>query len=46
MDYCFEASSPVPNNYFSYFLAKDKNPYPLTYFLVVGSIEYRRVSIY
>ena len=33
----------VPNNRFPYFidrfLASDKNPYPLTYFLVLGSIE-------
>ena len=28
------------------FLANDKNTYPLTYFLVLGSIEYRCISIY
>ena len=42
----FKESNPVSNNYFLYFLANDKNPYPLTYFLVLGSIEYRRISIY
>ena len=31
--------SPVSNNCFLYFLANDKNPYPLTYVLVLGSIE-------
>ena len=43
----FRASSPVlaavSNNCFPYlldrFLANHKNPYPLTYFLVLGSIE-------
>ena len=38
------------NNFFPYlldrFLGNDKNPYPLTYFLVPGSIEYRVISIY
>ena len=33
----------VSNNYFPYlldrFFENDKNPYPLTYFLVLGSIE-------
>ena len=42
----FEASSPVFNNCFLYFLANDKKSYPLTYFLVLGSMEYRRISIY
>ena len=50
----FGASSPVSNNCYSYFLANDKNPYPLTYFIVLGSIEYccivnleeRVISIY
>ena len=33
-------SSPVSNNcLFLHFLANDKNLYPLTYFLVLGSIE-------
>ena len=36
----FTASNPVSNNCFLYFLANDKNSYPLTYFLVLGSIEY------
>ena len=29
-----------------FFLANDKNPYPLTYFPVLGSIEYCSISIY
>ena len=41
-----EASNPLFNNCFLYFLANDKNPYPLTYFLVAGSIEYCVISIY
>ena len=36
----FKESGPVFNNYFVCFLANDKNPYPLTYFL--GSTEYCR----
>ena len=45
MDYFYlEGFSPVSNNFFSYSLENDKNPYPLTYFLV--SIEYRVISIY
>ena len=44
----FRASSPVfvavSNNCFPYlldiFFVNDKNPYPLIYFLVLGSIEY------
>ena len=39
-DTFLEASSPVFNNCFLYFLAYDKNPYPLTFFLALGSIEY------
>ena len=35
-----EAFSSVPNNCFSYFLANDKNPYPVMCFLVLGSTEY------
>ena len=50
MDYILEVvftpSNPVSNNYFSYFLANDKNPNLLTYFLVLGSIEYCIISIY
>ena len=42
----FGATSPVSSNCFLYFLANDKNPYPLTYFLVFGSIEYHIISIY
>ena len=38
--------SGVSNNSFLYFLANDKNSYPLTYFLVLGSIEYCVISIY
>ena len=40
----FKAYSPVSNNYFLYFLSNDGNPYPLTYFLVLGSIEYCRIA--
>ena len=40
----------VSNNYFLYlsekFVANDKSPYPSTYFLLLGSIEYRVISIY
>ena len=46
----FKASSPVSNNCFLYlfekFLANNKNPYRLTYFLVLCSIEYCVISIY
>ena len=42
----FTAFSPVFNNCFSYFLANDKNPYPLIYFFVLGYIEHRRISVY
>ena len=42
----FKESSPVSKNCFLYFLVNDKNPSPLNYFLVLGSIEYRRISIY
>ena len=41
----FTTSRPVFNNCFFYFLANDKNPYPLRYFLVLGSIEYGRISL-
>ena len=40
----FRVSSLASNNFFLYllekFLANDKNSYPSTHFLVVGSIEY------
>ena len=36
----FKESSPVSSNCFLYFLENDKNLYPLTYFLVLGSTEY------
>ena len=39
-----EASSPVSNNCFLYFLVNDKFSYPLTYFLVLGSAEYHRIA--
>ena len=42
----FKESSPVSNNWFLYFLTNYKNLYPLTYFLVLRSIEYCRISIY
>ena len=41
----FTASSPVSNNCFLYYLANDKIPYLLTYFLVLGWIEYWVISI-
>ena len=41
-----EAFSLVSNNCFSHFLAKNKNPYPLKHFPVLGSIEIRHISIY
>ena len=48
MDYfleaVFEESSPVSNNCFLYFLANDSNLDPLTYFLVLGSIEYHSIA--
>ena len=40
----FTASSPVSNNCFLYFLANDKSTNPLTYFLVLGSIEYHCIT--
>ena len=51
MNYFFEAifkdNCPVSNNYLSYLLdkllANDRNLYPLTYFLVLDSIEYFRI---
>ena len=36
----FTTSGPVSNNCFLNFLVNDKNPYLLTYFLALGSIEY------
>ena len=39
----FKDSSPVSNYYFLYFLANDKNPRPLTYYLDLGSIEYHGI---
>ena len=39
-------SRALSNNCFLYFVVNDKNPYPLTYFLVLGSIEYHVNSIY
>ena len=46
----FKESGPVSNNWFlcllDKFLANDKSPYPLVYFLVLGSIEYCVISIY
>ena len=42
----FEESSLVFNNCFLYFLANDKHPYLLTYFLVLDSIECCIISIY
>ena len=41
-----EASSPLSSICFLYFLTNDKNLYPLAYFLLFGSIEYRAISIY
>ena len=51
MNYFFEAifkdNCPVSNNYLLYLLdkllANDRNLYPLTYFLVLDSIEYCRI---
>ena len=46
----FKASNCVSNNCFLYLLEKiiaiDKNPYSLTYFIVLGSIKYYIISIY
>ena len=43
LEAAFKASSPVSNNYSLYLLenvpANDKNSYPLTYFVVLDSIE-------
>ena len=39
----FRTSNPVSNNCFLYFLVDKKNLYLLTYFLVLCSIEYRRI---
>ena len=41
----FGASSAVSNNFFLYFLANDRDPYPLAYFLVLGSVEYYHISV-
>ena len=46
LELIFRASSPVSNNCFLYFLANDKNQHLLTYFLVLGFIEYHIISIY
>ena len=40
------ASIPASSNCFLYLLANVKKPYPLTYFLVLGSIEHHAISIY
>ena len=40
----FKEYSAVSSNCFLYFLANDKNPYPLTYSLVLGSVEQRRIT--
>ena len=42
----FKTSSPVSNNYSLCFFANDKNSYPLTYCLALGSIEHRCISIH
>ena len=42
----FRTSGPESNNCFLCFLANDKNSYPLTYFLVPGSIEYYVIAMY
>ena len=44
MEAVFTASSLLSNNSFLYFLATDKNPCPLTYFLVLGPIEYCHIA--
>ena len=41
LEVVFKESSPVFSNYF---LANDKNPYLLTYFLVLASVAYRRIT--
>ena len=54
LEAAFAASSPtfarVSNIFFfcicQRFLANDKNPYPLTYFIVLGFIEERVISVY
>ena len=43
LEIVFRASIPVSNNCILHFLANDKNPYSLTYFPVLGSIEYQRL---
>ena len=43
---CLEAFGPVSNNCVLYFFANNKNSYPLTYFLVLGSVKYCVSSIY
>ena len=40
----FREPSPVSNNCLLYFLANHENPYPFTYFLDLGSEEYRRIA--
>ena len=45
MNYFFGSISPVLKNSFLYFSRNDKNPLPLTYFLVLGSIEYHRTFL-
>ena len=42
MEVVFKESSPVFNNCFLYFLANDKDPYSFS----LGSMEYRRISVY
>ena len=44
LEVVFKESSHVSNYCFLYFLANDKNSYPLTYFLAVGSIEYCHIA--
>ena len=45
LEIVFKEASPVSNNCFLYFLANNKNLYPLTYVFVLGSIEYPLISI-
>ena len=40
----FRESSSVFSNCFLDFLVNDKNPYPLTYVVVLGFIEHRRIA--
>ena len=40
LEAAYKGSSPVYNNCLLHFLTNDKHLYPLTYFLVFGSIEY------